>query len=413
MKIDFNAPDFDFVKEFRKLYVESPCCGAYTRASENCPYGDVVVVSKDCYMCFNCGQSRDACYCENSRVMTDCNDCGYCEQCEICYECVDCDGCYNCNFCQDCSNCESVSYGFDLRRCKDCIGCVALRDKQYCIFNEQLSREEYEKRKSDFDSAEISVKVEELKLKTPRVYSHQHDTADCTGDYVYHSKNCNMCFDARHSEDSAFVVMANLDRGTKDSFDCGPMPTGMDLCYDISYAHYLFNCRHIYFCGNLKDSCYVHDCFESEHLFGCCYMHNKQKKFYILNQEVEEDFYNRKTVEIEADLRARGVWSFHDLVYKDLSAPFEPAGEELMRSCRICGDGFEIAEWEVAYYKKHGIPYPIYCPLCRMDQRIKLRNEWKLYKRICDHCKKNIISTYTADTKHIVYCFECFWSEMG
>lgn len=420
MKTNFDHPDFDFVKEFRKLYLKSPCCGAYTRASENCPYGDIVVVSKNCYMCFNCGQSEDCCYCENSRALTDSYDCGYSEQCELCYECIDCDGCYNCNFCQDCSNCESIYFGFDLRRCKDCIGCSGLRDKQYCIFNEQLSKEDYQKKatKLDFENKTalkfINGKLEELKLKTPHVYSHQHDTADCTGDYVYHSKNCHMCFDARHSEDSAFVVMANLDRGTRDSFDCGPMPTGMDLCYDISYAHYLFNCRHIYFCGNLKDSEYCNNCFESGNLFGCCYLTKKQGKFFILNEEVDEDFYRKKTEGIIADLYARGIWSFHDLVHKDLSQKFQAVpDDQLKRICQICGESFEIIKREIDYYKKYKIPYPIYCPSCRMNQRINLRNEWKLYKRICDHCKKNIISTYTPDTKHTVYCFECYWGEMG
>ena len=415
----------DFVKEFRKLFEKSPCCGAYTRASENCPYGDVVVVSKDCYMCFNCGQSQDAYYCENSKTLKDSQDCAYSEGCELCYESVDCDACYNCDFCQDCSNCHDISFGFDLRRCKNCIGCVGLRDKEFCIFNEQLSKEEYEEKAKKLDLSDkkgvayIDAELEKLKLKMPRLYSHQHDTTDCTGDYVYHSKNCHSCFDARHSEDSAFVVMANLDRGTRDSYDCGPMPTGMDLCYDISYAHYLFNCKHIYFCGNLKDSQYCNNCFESSNLFGCCCLHSKEGKFYILNEEVDEEIYRKRTAEIMEDLKRRGIWSFYDLVYKELDESGVAKGfvaipnKDLVRDCQVCGEEFEIVEHEVGYYKKQNIPYPIYCPTCRADQRIKLRNEWKLYKRKCDHCKKDIISTYTPETKHVVYCFECFWGEMG
>lgn len=409
--------NFDFAKEFRKLYKESPCCGAYTRASENCPYGDIVVVSKDCYMCFNCGQCRNAYYCENSKALTDCYDCAYSEGCEICYQCVDLDSCYNCDYSQDCSNCDSVQYSYDLRRCKDCFGCVTIRDKQYYIFNEKYSRKEYEKKLEELKKmshGEIDAKVEKLKFTMPRMYSHQQDTENCTGDYIYHSKNCHMCFDARHSEDSAFIVMANLDTGTKDSYDCGPMPTGMDLCYGISYAHYLFNCRHLYFCGNLKDSRYCNNCFESEHLFGCSYLTKKQKKFFILNEEVDEQTYRKKTAEIEKDLIERGIYTFYDLVYKDLSKLTKKIpDEQLSRKCQICGGDFEIIPMEVKYYKKHNIPFPIYCFNCRAEQRIKLRNEWKLYKRICDFCKKDIISTYTPDSKYKVYCFKCYWGEMG
>lgn len=420
MKINFDDPCFDFVSEFRKLFVKSPCCGAYSRASENCPYGDVLVVSKDCYMCFNCGQSRNALYCENSRALTDSLDCAYSEQCELCYECVDCDTCYNSNFCQDCNNCQDIQFSYDLRRCRDCIGCIGLRDKQYCIFNKQLSREDYEAGTAGMDlnnpEAQQIVwgKLEKLKLQTPLIFSHQLDTENCSGDYVYHSKNCKMCFDARHSEDSAFIVMANLDRGTRDSFDCGPMPTGMDLCYDISYAHYLFNCRHIYFCGNMKDSQYCNNCFESEHLFGCCYLTKKQKKFYILNQEVDEKTYEMITSKIIADLYARGVWSFYDLINKDLALDFQAPSElATIRGCEVCEKSFKIEDWEEVYYKNHKIPYPIYCPSCRVEQRINLRNPWKLYKRQCDHCKKDIISTYTANTEHIVYCYECYFGGLN
>jgi len=38
----------------------------------------------------------------------------------------------------------NIYYCVDMRSCKDCFGCVGLKRKQYCIFNKQYSREEYE-----------------------------------------------------------------------------------------------------------------------------------------------------------------------------------------------------------------------------------------------------------------------------
>ena len=258
-------------------------------------------------MCFNSGNCRNAYYCEDSRAMTDSTDCAFCENCELVYECVDCDGCYDCNFCQDCHNCRNVQFAYDLRRCTDCVGCVGLRDKQFCIFNEQYTKENYEEALQKLDITDtkilekISEQLEELKRKTPRMFVHQFDTTNCTGDYIYHSKNCHMCFDTRHTEDSGYINQANLDMGTKDSYDCGPIPTGMDLCYDAAYSHYLFNCKFIYWCGNLKDSEYCTNCFESEHLFGCHYLQHKRDGFYILNQKVEEEFYWKMIAEIKAE----------------------------------------------------------------------------------------------------------------
>lgn len=223
-----------FITDFRTLFLNSPQCGSWTRACENCDYGDIITVSKDCYMCFNSGNCRNAYYCEDSRTLTDCTDCAFSENCVLSYECTDCNDCYNCDYCQDCNNCRDIHHSYDLRRCKNCAGCVGLRDKEYFIYNEQYSKKEYEKILATFTIDQ--KKFEELKQKTPRMFVHQFDTQNCTGDYISHSKNCHMCFDTRHTEDSGYITQANLDMGTRDSWDCGPIPTGMDLCYDVAYS---------------------------------------------------------------------------------------------------------------------------------------------------------------------------------
>lgn len=419
-KINLESSDFDFITEFRKLFLASPQCGSWTRASENCDYGDITTVSKDCYMCFNSGNCRNAYFCEDSRALNDCTDCAFCESCELCYECSDCDGCYNCDFCQDSTNCQDCYFSYDLRRCKNCFGCVTLRDKEYCIFNEQFSKEEYEKKVKFFNYKDangivfIWRELQKLKLKTPRMYVHEHDTINCTGDYIYHSKNCHMCFDTRHTEDSGYIYQANLEMGTKDSWDCGPIPTGMDLCYDVAYAHYLFQCQHLYWCGNLKNCEWCINCLESEHLFGCNYLQKKQKAFYILNQKVEEDFYWKKTTEIKSELKEKEIYTLCDLIHKDLSQRKVDTDDSVVdKKCKICGSDFKLISEEIAFYKKWDILFPAYCPNCRAEQRYKLRSERKMYKRICDSCKNTLISTFPPDSEYIVYCLKCYWKNIG
>ncbi len=47
-------------------------------------------------------------------------------------------------FCYDCwPVCQELEYCINLRRSKNCFGCVGLKDKQYCIFNKQYKKEEY------------------------------------------------------------------------------------------------------------------------------------------------------------------------------------------------------------------------------------------------------------------------------
>lgn len=424
----------NFIEKFRHLFLISPQCGSWTRASENCDYGDISTNSKDCYMLFNSGNCRNAYYSEDSRVLTDATDCSLCENCELCYECVDCDTCYDSNFCQDCTNCRNINFSYDLRRCNDCFGCCTMRDKQYCIFNEQFSKEEYEKKMKMFDYSNASgiayiwQKLEEFKKKNPRMYIHEHDTTECTGDYIYHSKNCHQCFDTRHTEDSGYIYQANLDQGTKDSWDCGPIPTVMDLCYDIAYSDYLFKCKHVYWASRLKDSEWCVNCMESENLFGCAYVKNRHDGFYILNEKVGEAEYRERTAEIKKMLLANGIYTLYNLINKDLEEGKKDEKKRLElvahstrhgalassiereRNCFTCTDKFQLVQAEIDFYKKWDIIWPVYCPECRSKQRYALRNERKMYKRVCDKCKKTLISTFPNDSKFVVYCLRC-WHE--
>ena len=409
--------DFDFVEEFRKLDLAMPKCGSWTRGSENCDYGDITVQSRDCYMCFNTGQCRDTYYSEDCRALTDCVDCTFCEECELCYQCVDCDNCYNCDFCQDCTNCQNCRFSYDLKRCKDCFGCVGLRDKQYYIFNKKYSKEDYEKFVGQFEMSQTGFvwkKVEELKKQTPRMYSHQLDNQNCTGDYIYHSKNCFKCFDTRHAEDSGYIALANLDKGPKDCWDCGPTPTALELCYDGCFSNYCFNSNHFYFCAKLIDSKWCSNCIESTNLFGCNFIKNRNDVFYILNEQVSEEFYRKKTGEISEDLKRRGISMFWDLLYRDLSKKFvQLPDDQLERECNDCGANFEIVEAERDFCMKQGVMLPIYCFECRVNKRMNLRNKRSVTKRKCDRCQKAIISTYGAEAPYRVVCLDCYWEELN
>jgi len=49
-------------------------------------------------------------------------------------------------FCFECwPNSQQLEYCIQMHRSKNCFGCVGMKDKQYCIFNKQYTKEEYEK----------------------------------------------------------------------------------------------------------------------------------------------------------------------------------------------------------------------------------------------------------------------------
>ena len=52
--------------------------------------------------------------------------------------------CYESRFLFECNECRFCDYSAYCRQCKDCFGCCGLYKKQYCIFNKQYSKDEYE-----------------------------------------------------------------------------------------------------------------------------------------------------------------------------------------------------------------------------------------------------------------------------
>lgn len=83
----------------------------------------------------------------------------------------------------------------------------------------------------------------------------------------------------------------------------------------------------------------------------------------------------------------------------------------LNKSCKNCGQNFEITDSDQLFYKKVNVTHPTFCPTCRLQRRLTFRNERHLFKRKCDMCSKEIFTFYNHDVVFSVYCTECWWSD--
>lgn len=86
--------------------------------------------------------SQDCAYLHDGLNAKDCHDVCFFDGSELCYESTSLIG-YGyrfTNFCRDSSN---LFYSDSCYNCKDCFGCVGLRNKQFCIFNKQYTQDEY------------------------------------------------------------------------------------------------------------------------------------------------------------------------------------------------------------------------------------------------------------------------------
>ncbi|TSC75327.1 MAG: Uncharacterized protein G01um101433_901, partial [Parcubacteria group bacterium Gr01-1014_33] len=81
------------------------------------------------------------------------------------------------------------------------------------------------------------------------------------------------------------------------------------------------------------------------------------------------------------------------------------------KTCQNCKQEFRIEPEDFAFYEKIKVPPPTFCPSCRFQRRLLFMNERVLYKRVCDLCRKSIITSFSADSGLLVYCNSCWWSD--
>ena len=277
---------------------------------ENCDYNSFLYKSKNCYLCFASSNIEDCFHADTCISAKDSCDITFCGDCELCYECLDCQKCYGCKFGQDLNNCTDCWFCFDCLSCQDCFGCVGLRRKNYHLFNEKLSQEDYQKKVTHYKKnvndpevrKDIEKKFQDLQLKTPRLYMRGHKNEQVFGDYIENSKNCYMAFNATENEDCTYLY----DEVYKNR-DCVDLTHShnSELCYEIGSCDLSYNCNWMFISVSNRDCEFCIFCEQSDHCFMCVNL--KHKKFHILNKAYSKEDYYKKIAEIKEELKEAGI----------------------------------------------------------------------------------------------------------
>jgi len=110
------------------------CVGDYLRDCHNCLY------------CFDLPKSENAKYIQTWTWLQSCHDCCYTwREAEFCFNCLSAFPGHHqiwCTYCWESSNVYYCDFCFG---CQDCFWCVGLRNNQYCVLNEQYTKDEYGK----------------------------------------------------------------------------------------------------------------------------------------------------------------------------------------------------------------------------------------------------------------------------
>ncbi len=425
--------------------------------SENSEYCQDISRCKDCYLLTGSWHCRNVYYstnCNHSRDLVDCDSTNL--ECELAYECSDSQHLYNSVFLRYSANCSGCSFGIDLKSCADCFCCVGLRQKQYCVFNEQYSASEYKEKIKAFDLRsyktlkETQFSFEQFALKYPRRAVQQVNCEDCFGDNLFNCRDV-FGFDTFNAEHCRYFYKGDSPVHCYDVHQSG----NPQWCYDSvtpddSYmACFTTWCwkgnRSIYYCDN---------CHSSKHLFGCVGL--KRHEYCILNRQYSKDDYEALVPKIIEDMKQTGDWGeffpealspfgYNETVAHEwfplakeqaaakglpwreidpkeympatavLSDLLQETPESIVKeilSCAECRRNYKIIRKELEFYQRMELALPRLCPSCRRQKRWALRNPYMLWRRTCAKCGTAVHTVYSEKRPERVYCEKCYLGEV-
>jgi hypothetical protein len=329
-----------------------------------------------------------------------------------------------------------------------------LRTKNYCIFNEQYTKEEYQAKLKEFNFSSwekvsvMMIQAKEFWLKFPNKFMQGIKNQNVSGEFITHSKHVLDSYMIRECENLRYVQYSQVPH-SKD-------------CYDVSLGG--CNAEQMYescVCGwgasNIKFSweCWDNDlnmeyclyCNDSSDLFGCASVQKKQ--YCILNKQYTKENYFEMVEKIKKHMdemphvdRLGRVYRYGEFFpaeaspfayahtispdhfpltkeeaitqgfnwqdvnpneykttkdAKGLSDDIVDVMPEIFKEvikCEKCGKAYRIIEPELQFLKQMGIPVPRWCVDCRHNDRISQRNRAVFYDRKCQcggDCSENKI----------------------
>ena len=451
---DFTRP---FFSQFDELQNKVPRIARIAQFLENTDYCNNAAQTKNSYLVFSVSHIEDSLYIESANYVKDCIDCTQVYSSELCYDCVECTDCYNLQNSQFCEHCSDSYYLFNCRGCHHCIGCANLRNKSYCIYNEQYSKDEFDRflSKLKLSSHQAREELQEsfwrLIHNTPRPHLIGSMIEDVSGNIIRESKNAHESFLVRRAQDCRFCF-ASID--LKDCYDLTFFGLNAELLYECAGSG--INTHNLQFCNECwngsSNLLYCAFCSGCEHCFGCVGL--KRKKFCILNKQYSETEYHEIVGKIVEHMRNTREWGeffplelssipynlslahrYFPLTEDDAnlqglgwytknqidSQSAIPAGElpdELPDSnvpivvlSELSGKPFRITSEEILRYRQFCIPLPRLTYDERMQERARHLGGIRLHDRDCRRSEQQIRTVWSETSVKDVWDRQVFEQE--
>lgn len=285
-----------FLEQYNNLKLSMPVEANHNTQSEDSDYGDYLSRCRSSFYSFDNADCRDIVYIFDSFKAINCCDGDYVIESENIYEGAEAVNANNCSYITYCTRIYDSHFSWHCHDSNNLFGCVYLKNKQFCIFNRQYSKEEYELRIKELlkRPAEANLKeMEEVAMRFPTRPTHVSKSENSEyNNQVHYSKNLYLCFDSTHSENCAYMYDAHYNKNCYDitqSFHS-------EFCYECVNSSKLNNCFFMDDCTLVYDSAFCENCSKGNHLFGCVNLDNKE--YYILNKKYTPTEYDKEAKEI-------------------------------------------------------------------------------------------------------------------
>ncbi len=451
LEVNFDEP---FFEQYKRLMQKVPRFAIMNLQSDGCEYSNFAFESKACYLVFGCVRNEDCFYGHIVWDSKDCLDTLYAFRCEWCSNSTDIVDCYDVHYSTESTNCRESYFLHDCQACNNCFGCYNLRNRSYCFFNEQCTKEEYLanlKRVFPLTREGVQQTYDWLNAmkKTSAVYpeSFQLNNEDVSGNHIYESKQVLNSYDTKKGEDCRYCYTT----------------IGLFGCYDISFTGgqsrfcvdslTLFNServRHSHLISNSSDIEYSEICYSSSNLFGCIGM--RGSSYCILNKQYTKEEFEKLRSRLVQHMKDTGEWGnfipidlspfayneaivneYHPLEreaaismglkwkHEEIEIqssggeikiapefPQDPATVQGVWNCAATKKKFKIIKKEFDFYRRMNLPLPELCPDERHDRRMAARGIRGQRSRECSTCSKPILASLHGGDPKRVCCNKCY-----
>lgn len=437
IEYDFKKP---FFVQFRELLEKVPHPNLFIGKCVNTSYGNYIGEFRNSYLTSASWGGENIAYGSRCNYCKDSMDMYITANCEFCYNDISSAKCYETFFSHNAESCTSSYFLYDCRNCISCFGCTSLRNKSNCMWNEQLTKEEYNKKLKELDigSFEKFLKAEEkfenLKLDAIRKFANILNSKNVSGDDISHAENSRFCFGVfEEIKDNKFLMNSFRTKDSYDGYGLGIVDLlyeGMDSgvngsrqlfvltvweCFNAEYCFNCHGCNNIFGCTGLRNQsyCIFNRQYSKEdfkelreqiikQMNKISYVDKRGKVYkygeyfpteispFGYNETVAQDYFPFSKEEISMNnynyIEKEKPEYKATKTTQDLPDHIKNTEESILNEiieCELCKRPYKIIQNEYLFLKRFNLPIPRKCFECRHQERFKKVNPPKLWHRSC------------------------------